>query len=167
MDACLGIYKDNAPGRFPDGYLGEFETALQSPSNLYLVVESANRVVGVGGITRVPDYQFVGLQFGMIHPEFHRRGFGSALLLARLSCLPAPDPWQYVYLTAVGHSAGYYTRFGFEYCGRSTDQSTGQELDNYRSRLGRSAWASCRTLLARSNVRMQTGGCNIPVSDKR
>jgi GNAT superfamily N-acetyltransferase len=93
LEICCDIYKLNAPGLFPEGYYDIFRGAITSPNTLFLVVENEGTVLGLAGISLslLETYQEAKLSYGMIHPDAHRKGIGTALLLARISALPEPD----------------------------------------------------------------------------
>src|SRR5262245_13975381 len=99
MDACRSLYTQNERGRFPPGYLQTFTDSLEPPAQLFLVVELLGQVAAVGGIYRTPESpQGCSLVFGMVRPELHRKGLGTALLLARLAILPRPTGLWWAFL---------------------------------------------------------------------
>jgi ribosomal protein S18 acetylase RimI-like enzyme len=108
--ACRALYERNEPGRFPPGGLAAYEDSLQRRSSLYLVVEHEGRIVGCGGvgIQSHGQHRIAHLCYGLIDPTYHRQGFGSILLLSRLSILPEGDTG--VYLTTVPSSERFYQK---------------------------------------------------------
>jgi ribosomal protein S18 acetylase RimI-like enzyme len=163
LKACWEIYALNAPGRFPDGYFEVFKETLQSPSYLYLVVESSGAVVGVGGIYRNQELACCcSLLFGAIHPDHHRQGYGSALLLARLAALPKPDSWERILLSTVGDSAQFYKRFGFTFYDRFQLPPNQDPFDCYYSILRSSDWSGCVEVLEKSGVSFAREGLSVP-----
>jgi [ribosomal protein S18]-alanine N-acetyltransferase len=164
VDACCEIYELNQPGRFPDGYFEEFRGTLKSPMHLYLVIESAGKIIGLGGIYRAPEVSSASsLLFGLIHPSWHRQGFGSALLLARLSALPKPVSREWIFLSSIGGSETFYQRFGFEHYGRFPHPPKQQLFDCYRSYLKPADWSECSQVLARSNVIFDRTDIQVPI----
>ena len=163
-DACSEIYRLNQPGRFPDGFYPEFAATLQSTSHLYLVIEEAGQVLGLGGIYLTPEVSGgSSLVFGLIHPARHRQGFGSALLLARLSILPKPSPRNWVFLSSGGTSDSYFLSFGFEHYGRVPIPPSSLPFDCYRSYLEEAEWKECSDILARRGVRFDRKGIVVPL----
>ena len=75
--ACLEIYQMNAPGRFPAEVAQEFEEVLKRDDGSMMVVEHKGRIVACGGTSL--DGSQVTLIYGLIHPEFQRKGVGPAL----------------------------------------------------------------------------------------
>jgi len=107
--ACLEIYQMNAPGRFPPEVEREFEKVLKRDNGSMLVIEHKGRIVACGG-TSLDGCQAT-LIYGLIHPEFQRKGVGRLLLLSRLARFHGPA--VSVNICAVEDSIGYYQRFGF------------------------------------------------------
>jgi N-acetylglutamate synthase-like GNAT family acetyltransferase len=163
VDSCCEIFKLNQPNHFPDGFLPEFLETLHSETHLYLVAETAGEIVGVGGIYLNPElWGSSSLVFGLVHPNWHRQGFGSTLLLARLSVLPKPAPRTWVYLSSGGTSDDYFKRFGFEHYGRLPIPPSLHYFDCYRSFLGEAEWNECSDILARRGVRFDRRGIVVP-----
>jgi hypothetical protein len=148
-DACVEIYKENEPGRFPDGVVGQFEQFLQHPGYLRLVGCIDERPVAIGGIGVVRGMfaNNVGLLFGMVRPALHRRGIGTAMLLARLAALPQPVKPVRVTLSSVETSGGFFERFGFAYQGQMALPSGSKRLDVKSAILDSAGWNTCRTLI--------------------
>jgi GNAT superfamily N-acetyltransferase len=167
VDACRSLYSLNEPGRFPLGYLDLFTESLESPLYSFLVVESAGQVVAVGGICRAPDVRSgCWLVFGMVHPDRHREGFGTAMLLARLAALPRPTDRWWAFLSSAGGSSTFYERFGFQYCGRTPIRSAAIALDCYRCYLEEAEWATCGRILEGRNVHFDRDGIVVPVGPR-
>ncbi len=117
IEACEEIYRLNEPTHFPSGYFPKFSEWLRNRRSLVLVVEQDGAIRAFGGINAQDQngYFFSALSFGMVHPEFHRTGFGTVLLLARLSLLKTGRPVSLVTLTTTGGSDTFYGRFGFKF----------------------------------------------------
>jgi GNAT superfamily N-acetyltransferase len=104
-DACIDIYQKNEPGRFPAGVGGQFEEFLDQQGYLKLVCSIAEELVAIAGVGQIPALlaHHVWLVFGMVRPDFQRRGIGTAMLLARLAALPRPARPVRVMLSSVPH----------------------------------------------------------------
>ena len=107
--ACLEIYQMNAPGRFPPEVEQEFEKVLKRDNGSMLVLEHKGRIVACGGTSL--DGSQGTLIYGLINPEFQRKGVGRLLLLSRLARFNGPP--VVVQIHAVEDSIGYYERYGF------------------------------------------------------
>jgi GNAT superfamily N-acetyltransferase len=109
-NACLELYRLNAPKRFPSEVEQEFETILEKGDHSLLVIELNGRIAACGGHSQTADQ--AGLFYGLIHPEFQKQGIGRLLLLSRLARFEVPYAIC-VQIAAVEASVGYYERFGF------------------------------------------------------
>jgi hypothetical protein len=148
-DACVEIYNENEPGRFPDGAVGQFKQFLQHPGYLRLVGCIDEQPVAIGGIGLIPGLfsDSVWLVFGMVRPALHRRGIGTAMLLVRLAALSRPAKPVRVILSSVETSGGFFERFGFAYQGQMAVPSGGKYLDVKSAILDSAGWDTCRTLI--------------------
>ena len=152
IGACEHIYRLNEPAHFPDGYFPRFSAWLRQRHALILVVKSDGEVRGLGGISaqKQTDIHFAALSFGMVHPSHHRLGYGSALLLARLSLLQ-PEHLNLVMLSTVRGSETFYRRFGFSHV-HSVQTSNGSHEDHYVARVSENDRKRCVASLRGAHV---------------
>ncbi len=162
---CEAIYRLNEPSRFPEGNFDYFSKWIRSNTALILVVEVAGEVRGVGGIQKMQQDKpkVAWLSFGMIHPSYHRKGFGTALLLARFSTLPMPNEEWWVAMMSVGKSYTFYRRFGFAWYSCHYD-GEGNAFDCYQTRILKPEWDACRARLQQANITVDIGNTYIPTS---
>jgi GNAT superfamily N-acetyltransferase len=152
--ACVEIYNENEPGRFPAGFGGQFVQFLEHPGYLKLICSIDEEPVAVGGIGRIPGLfaDHVWLVFGMVRPAHHGRGIGTAMLVARLGALPRPVAPVRVMLSNVAASEGFFARFGFAYQGQMVAPHSGILLDVKSGLLDLRGWETCRILMQESGV---------------
>jgi len=149
-ECCLAIYSENEPGHFPPGFSDVFEQTLDRPDYLKLVLNVQGRLAAVGAIGLFPrmiGLQNVWLAFGMVRPDVHGQGLGTALLLARLAALPEPKLPMKVLLSNVARSESFLERFGFEYQGQMPGLAGGPMLDVRAALLDRGSWQRCREIV--------------------
>jgi predicted N-acetyltransferase YhbS len=147
---CLELYRANeAP--FPAGFEREFEKFLDNPDYLKLACYLDEKPIAIGGITRVPVLRWhdAWLVFGMVRPDFHGRGIGTAILLARLAALPRPSKPLRVLLSNIATSEAFLERFGFAHQGQMPGRPGGPFLDVMAAMLDADAWEECRGWLER------------------
>jgi ribosomal protein S18 acetylase RimI-like enzyme len=163
---CEEIYRLNEPGRFPDGYFNVFSDWLRNKKAYFLVVEVEGTIRGFGGvgIYQHDIAEVCTLSFGMVHPTFHKQGFGTALLLARLATLPKPKKYWTVLLSTTGGSETFYSRFGFFFLQRERGAESEIEFDYYNSRLLEKQWSECRAILNRAGIILEHSDAEIPVT---
>jgi GNAT superfamily N-acetyltransferase len=110
---CLELYDVNEPGRFPEGVRQDYETCLVARRSYMLVAEKNGRLVASGGLHYLRRRDVATLCYGLVHPDFHRMGIGTALVLTRLALLKSDEPSYRVFIAAVAKSMDFYRRFGF------------------------------------------------------
>lgn len=118
------IYLAHEGGLIPPGYFAEFQDSLANPANLYFVATVDDRIIGSGGIGGHDDGdQQATLLFGIVDPAQCRRGYGTAILLARLLHVSDGDRACRVHLSATFWSAPYFARLGFKWHANETDDA--------------------------------------------
>ncbi len=118
------IHELLAGNQVPSGYQQEFKESLEDPKNLTLVAEApeGGRPVACGLLRYMPEGGWATLSFGLVHPDFQRRGIGHALLYARFGLL-----WDQmlddttVQLTATEYSSPWFAQLGIRWLERNFD----------------------------------------------
>lgn len=160
-DSCEAIYRLNEAAHFPGGYFDRFRRWLREGTNLVLIIEADGQVRACGGVSRYGSTEHFILAYGMVHPAFQGKQFGTALLLARLAALPEPaDEWV-IRMSTVGGSHTFFQRFGFDKYG-SFPHESGRVFDWYYSRLSRANWQDCRSELVRASIELDMAGATVP-----
>jgi GNAT superfamily N-acetyltransferase len=161
---CCEIYRLNEPGRFPDGYYQHFKDFIGERRSLFLVVIVSDHVIGFGGVRLFPppDDNQANLNFGMIHPEYQKMGYGSVLLLARLAILPEPSPHVFASLSPVKLSESFYTRFGFRFNRMYRDSFDNRSTDLFCIALTAKDWKTCKSVLNDAGVAINIDPAEIP-----
>jgi GNAT superfamily N-acetyltransferase len=113
VPGCLELYALNELGRFPEGFVDEYEKTIREPTSYFLVVESEGRIIASCGLLYWVRENVSVFCFGMVRPSHQGKGIGTALLLARLALLNPKRPAYRVLIFAVEKSFGFYQRFGF------------------------------------------------------
>lgn len=121
LEACERIYQLNEGGNFSGG-IDNFRKTLDDGQSFYLVCEEDGVIRSLGGMCVYlhENGEFTNLFYGLVHPDHHRRGFGTAMLLTRLSLLPPPrDEWQ-IMMYSVADS--FHRKFGFHPVNEAHDE---------------------------------------------
>jgi GNAT superfamily N-acetyltransferase len=157
-EACIEIYKENEPGRFPPGLIALFQQVLDSPGFLKLVCCIEDKPVAIGGIRTIQAIRshHAWLVYGMVRPEYHGHGIGTVMLLARLAALPRPSNSVRVLLSNVAASEGFLTRFGFAPQGQMQFDPREPAIDVKSAILNVASWEKCRELLRRIGLEPDT-----------
>ncbi len=158
LEAVSQIYLLNEQTFFPPGGYSKFCDWLEDPDNLVLVCEEGTVIRAVGGISQIQGYDpkgqavdFAYLGYGMVHPEHHGKGFGTALLAVRLGFLPRPLVGWKVNMTSAGITDKFYARFGFTRTG-SQPYFDGVVLQLHEIWLDEFCWRFCRYAVGNSSV---------------
>jgi predicted N-acetyltransferase YhbS len=148
FDRCEEIYRANEKAHFPAGYFPRFSSWLRDQPALILVAEKEATVNAVCGISAQEQegHHVAVLSFGMVDPTLHGRGYGTALLLTRLSLLRTAKPQTFVMLSTTGGSERFYKRFGFKFI-RALQPTPTYREDHYFAWVTSRDRARCAALL--------------------
>ena len=128
-EQCLAIFNSNCPNYFDVNEYGLFENWLDhqvdesthykcptyrsSEKEAYFVMELPySRLVGCGGFYIVKDEPEVRLAWGMIHADFHKQGYGTALFEYRKKILLRDWSYHVLTLGTSQHTFGFYEKMG-------------------------------------------------------
>ncbi|MDQ8205759.1 GNAT family N-acetyltransferase [Pelagicoccus sp. SDUM812003] len=136
-DVCSEIYSKNESGRFPPNYLSKFQDYLKNEEAIVLVIEEDSKVVGTGGICLLEytdEITMAALSFGLIDPDYQRKGLGTMLLCARICFLKPQKNWDLIMTSAGNGTESFYKRIGFQFVVTTNDEF-GTELESYHVKL--------------------------------
>lgn len=150
FEVCRAIYISNEQDFLPASHRGDFENELRLKRCLYLVLESDGVVVACGGIYHRGGHDYAGLCYGMVHRAYHRKGFGTTLLFARLALLD-PEVGCAVFMQATSESFDFYRRFGFVPYHKE-ENTVGERFAYVARSLSGSQLATIRKIVARNGV---------------
>jgi len=164
IEACEGIYRRNEE-RFPPDMFDRFAQSLRGRDALFLVAEVERQVRGLGAVSmrRTDRSEGAILSWGMIDPSFQRRGYGTALLRARLAMLPLARRAWIVTITTAGGSESFYERFGFKYV-KQVPIDGGRLLDAYCVLVTPRAQRRCASSVADLLIPAPLGSTYVPAS---
>jgi ribosomal-protein-alanine N-acetyltransferase len=119
--ACLKAFESNVPKYFTQAEIVDFDAFLEMIPNkvgvnktYYYVVVFENEVIGCGGFGDKDNSDIITLAWGLIHQNFHKKGFGKELLAYRLLQIKEKFPNQPVYIDTTQYSYGFFEKYGFE-----------------------------------------------------
>lgn len=118
LAACLALFDSNLGKYFDiterDGFVHFLE---KKP--IYFVGRVDGKIVACGGYFFEKDV--AGLSWGMVHREFHGRGFGDEFSRFRLQQIVEKAKTKVVRVETSQYTEGFYARFGFEVVERKAD----------------------------------------------
>jgi ribosomal protein S18 acetylase RimI-like enzyme len=146
-DSCLDIFRSNCPKFFDKSELGLFDKWLdhqvmensiyQSPAYAnserdayYIIALSEFGVIGCGGFYILKDQKEARLAWGMIHADFQRQGFGTALYNHRVDIIKRDWPDHTLTLGTSQHTYSFYEQMGLTVTA-TVKSGYGEDLDRY------------------------------------
>ena len=114
MDRCLIVFDSNTPRFFHTSERVLFERFLKQPYGVFLVIEDdAGSLVACGGYDIDAEAGTGLLTWGMVIRDYHGRGFGTALALARLSALVDTPGIEHIIIETSQYATDFFELFGF------------------------------------------------------
>jgi ribosomal protein S18 acetylase RimI-like enzyme len=146
-EACLEIFKSNCPRFFDQSELSMFINWLnhQADSNIsysspaysnsekdaYYVIELQDgKIAGCGGFYILKGTKEARLAWGMIHADFHHKGYGAALYKQRRDVIKKYWPAHAITLGTSQHTYPFYEKMGMKVTA-SIKAGYGPDLDRY------------------------------------
>ncbi|WP_341904696.1 GNAT family N-acetyltransferase [Fluviicola taffensis] len=139
-NACMEMFLTNVPKYFTEEEVNEFDRFLAkledpevSDNPFYYVMELDNRMIGCGGfgekdgIDGIPSITFV---WGMVHRDYHKKGFGEELLRFRLAEIKIQFPNWRVILDTTQFSYTFFEKYGFKTL-KITENGYGEGMHRY------------------------------------
>ncbi|HLP53933.1 MAG TPA: GNAT family N-acetyltransferase [Fluviicola sp.] len=117
---CLEAFKSNVPLFFTEAEITDFSNFLDSlprrqaeESTRYYVLKLNNQIIGAGGFGDKDNTGKLSLAWGLVHRDFHKKGYGEALLKHRLEEIKRLYPSKNLVLDTTQHSYGFFEKYGF------------------------------------------------------
>jgi [ribosomal protein S18]-alanine N-acetyltransferase len=121
---CLAAFRSNVPKFFVEEECADFEDFLEryaqkesNPAMMqktdYFVMEKNKQIIACGGFGYKDEVSELTLAWGLVHRDFHKKGFGEQLLVFRLAKIEEMYPETAVFVDTTQFSYGFYERFGF------------------------------------------------------
>lgn len=117
------IYLAHEGETLPFGYFEHFREAIRSDTVIYLVAEVDGQVVGGGGVSDYFPGSRAALTFGIVAQNECRKGYGTAIMLARLTLVDPGLQGCQIGLEATEWSADFFTRLGFKWHNHDQDDA--------------------------------------------
>jgi len=112
-DKLLQIIRTNTPTYFAPEEEADFADYLEGEREEYFVIESGGELVGCGGVNYTDDKSVGIISWGMIHPDFHGKKIGTALLRHRLDVLKNTPTVKRITVRTSQLTYQFYEKNGF------------------------------------------------------
>ncbi len=120
-EGCLMAFKSNVPLFFTSEEVGFFTNFLDTfydkvtdIKTYFFVVLVDNKIIGCGGFGDKDNTQTISLAWGLIHKDFHKKGYGEKLLKYRLERIQKFYPANPLVIDTTQFSVGFFEKYGFE-----------------------------------------------------
>lgn len=110
----LDIFKANTPKYFLPNEINWFSDYLDNEIEQFFVVKAEDKIIGCGGINTIKEEGIGIISWGMIHPDYHKKGAGKALLEYRLEVLRSMKNIHTIRVRTAQHTYGFFEKFGFK-----------------------------------------------------
>jgi [ribosomal protein S18]-alanine N-acetyltransferase len=112
-EEVISILEQNVPDYFAEDEINDFRSYIADEIEDYYVAKLDDRIVGAGGINYEKDLGIAKISWDFIHPEFHGKGIGRALLNYRLQRVRHQNATTIIVRTSQ-LAYRFYERHGFE-----------------------------------------------------
>lgn len=114
-EACMTVFKSNVPKYFLSDEISEFDDWLETGDleHYYVIKDSRDEIIGCGGIYIDHQKKKGGFTWGMIHADLQGRNIGKAFSLFRIDLIKKLCDYDQ-HLVTTQHTAGFYSKLGFE-----------------------------------------------------
>lgn len=113
--AVLIAFRSNIPKYFDALEEKELSQYLEDYPNDYYVLEKDGLVIGAGGIYYEKEYKdAANLAWGFIHADWHKKGYGRALVQYRMDILHNNEKIKRVGVKTSQHTYVFYEKNGFK-----------------------------------------------------
>ena len=89
-NTCLEIFSSNLPTYFSIEEFDQFSDWLDNNAvdeGYYVACNGNNQIIGCGGIFVNHEELTAGMAWGMVHKDFHFKGYGELLIRYRLEAI--------------------------------------------------------------------------------
>ena len=130
FNRCLSIFKSNSPEFVDTTEESLFVSFLSRKKLIYFTLFESNALIACGGYGYENKTDSITLCWGLVHNQFHKRGFGSRLLKYRLKHIMKNYPNTPITLDTTQKTYKFYERFNFK-VDKITNDYYAKGLDRY------------------------------------
>lgn len=136
-ESCMSAFKSSVPKFFTQDEINLFDIFLEdigagiidekyNEKTFYYVItffennfdenisqENIKKIIGCGGFAFSEEKNEVKFVWGLVHSDFHKKGFGKILLNFRLEKIKKLYPKANILLDTTQHSFSFFEKYGF------------------------------------------------------
>lgn len=132
LTAMIGLIRLNTPPFFDVSEELLFKKYLSSRTENYFIIEVANKIIGGGGFD-IEEDQSASMSWGMVHPNWQSKGWGTKLTQYRIEKIKQTTA-QKINLRTSQYTWKFYEKMGFSLFYTQKDY-WGKGLDLYDMQL--------------------------------
>ncbi|UYQ94193.1 GNAT family N-acetyltransferase [Chitinophaga horti] len=111
---CLTAFHSNRPKYFTEEEVLLFTNWLdQHGDDNFFVMEHEGKIVACGGVFHDAKQAVAGLAWGMVHQDYHKKGFGKLFTLFRIDLMRQLFPDFLHQMNTTQHTVAFYEKMGF------------------------------------------------------
>lgn len=114
ISSVLHLIKLNTPDFFAKEEEEDFIDFLKHQRTYYYVVKNNDEIMACGGFNFLENNTIARLCWDMVHPDYHGKGIGSALVQFRLEELMRIQPAVIVEVRTTQLANAFYEKHGFK-----------------------------------------------------
>lgn len=115
-DRLITLFRLNTPEYFSPIEEAGLHTHLDTQSDTHFVAETEGHIVGTGGFLIIEDGRTAIICWDFVHPEYHGRGVGTALMDHRIGLIRQIPGVDTLFVRTSQLVYPFYARFGLEVC---------------------------------------------------
>lgn len=136
-NTCMEVFKTNVPKYFTTEEINDFDqflTKLENPEEAdqppYYVMELDDKIIGCGGFGEKEGKDAITFIWGMVHNDYHKKGYGEQLLVFRIAEIKKQFPGREVVLDTTQFSHSFFEKYGFRTV-KITENSYAEGMHRY------------------------------------
>jgi len=110
----LNLLSLNIPTYFHPAELEDLTNYLDKEIEDYFVLEVNSNLLASGGINYDEDGHTAKISWDIVHPEYHKQGLGSRLLIHRLACIRSNPSIKNITVRTSQFADKFYGKHGFK-----------------------------------------------------
>lgn len=133
----MDAFKTNVPKYFMEEEINDFDqflAKLENPEETdkppYYVMELDGKIIGCGGFGEKEGTDAITFIWGMVHNDYHKKGYGEHLLVFRLAEIKKQFPDKQVVLDTTQFSFPFFEKYGFRTV-KITENFYGEGMHRY------------------------------------
>lgn len=114
LNGVLELVRLNTPKYFHPSEIDDFKTYLETEVEDYFVVEVDEQIIGAGGLNYFPNRREACISWGVIHPDYQKKGIGTLLTKHRTEIARKNEEVDTLIVRTSQLTFTFYEKMGFQ-----------------------------------------------------